>query len=387
MTGVDPVSSNDCRRTTRQRMRVAYFLPPSENFAGVERVVHQLSASLALMDAPGLEVHLIFSTAYSDNSLVNPPYISHTLGSQRLRSLGAQLRRCVYDNRIDLLICPQIEPSVVAFLATRGLGLYGFVTHLHGNPSIERTRSVRSRILHQVFRFVVAPRLSAIFAVSPSLAAYAEKKFSQQKIPVQFLPNPVRLITSSSEVSARGRRAGEFLFVCVARLCEQKGQDILLKAFKLAIESGLIKARVVLVGDGPDRIRLEELAEVLGVRELVDFVGYVADPTEYLVEADCFVLASRWEGFGVALIEALRVGLPIVASDCDFGPRDIVTDEHIGQLVDVGDAEGFARALISARNSTTSTDQVEARRMLASTFDSEKAAAVHLAALRSLWVE
>ncbi|MFF7854765.1 glycosyltransferase [Streptomyces sp. NPDC007904] len=105
------------------------------------------------------------------------------------------------------------------------------------------------------------------------------------------------------------------LAVCVGRLCRQKGQDVLLRAWS-AVVRRVPDARLVLVGDGPDRDRLRALAP-----ESVLFAGAVADASPWYQAADVVVLPSRWEGMALAPLEAMACGRPVVVTDVD-GARE-----------------------------------------------------------------
>ncbi|MEW2509080.1 glycosyltransferase [Streptomyces sp. NPDC046870] len=105
------------------------------------------------------------------------------------------------------------------------------------------------------------------------------------------------------------------LVVCVGRLCHQKGQDVLLRAWDEVL-GVLPRARLVLVGDGPDREALRRQAP-----SSVHFTGAVADPVPWYRAADLVVLPSRWEGMALAPLEALGCGTPVVLTDVD-GARE-----------------------------------------------------------------
>ncbi|WP_427922393.1 glycosyltransferase [Streptomyces sp. cg40] len=99
------------------------------------------------------------------------------------------------------------------------------------------------------------------------------------------------------------------LVVCVGRLCRQKGQDVLLRAWDVVLRR-VPRARLVLVGDGPDRDALRQLAP-----ESVLFAGAVADAVPWYQAADLVVLPSRWEGMALAPLEAMACGRPVVVTD------------------------------------------------------------------------
>lgn len=332
---------------TQSRLRVAYFVPPSSIMAGVERVVHEIATGLVEEDSDHLDVHVIFATRYDDELIARTSYTRHVLDTDRLRNLGPALRACVAENRFDVLVCPQVEPSVIAWIATRGLGVAAFVPHLHGNPRIEQKRgSRRTKLAFALFRYLVGRRVAAVLTVSPALREYVAESVAPC-VPVYFARNPVRALDATDPNPRVRVDTDPFHLLCVARLDHQKGIDVLLQAMASARDV-VPTLRLSIVGSGPDGDRLKDLSRTLGVDDIVEFVGHRTDPTEHYRAADCFVLASRWEGFGVVLIEALQFGLPLVAADCDFGPSDIVTDPRIGELVATEDptalAAGIARA-------------------------------------------
>jgi glycosyltransferase involved in cell wall biosynthesis len=212
--------------------------------------------------------------------------------------------------------------------------------------------------------------------VSPSLGQYTAE-FLTPGSPVLFLPNPVRDFDVPEPTVDHGHT---FRFVSVARLCHQKGQDVLLRAVAMA-RSRLPGFHVTLVGSGPEEAMLREMARDLAVEDVVTFTGYTSDPAQYLVDADCFVLASRWEGFGVALVEALRVGLPLLATDCDFGPADVITDPALGRLVTPEDPVALADGLMAETVRRDTAGDVGRRKAAARRYSPSVVISQHAAAL------
>ena len=135
----------------------------------------------------------------------------------------------------------------------------------------------------------------------------------------------------------------------VGRLARQKDFPALLRAF--AMLRSKRDCRLVILGEGKERDRLTNLAEELDIREDVDLPGYVSNPFAYMSRAAQFVLSSRWEGSPNVLIQALALGLPVVATDCRSGPREILSNGLYGPLVRVGDAEALYRAMLQMLDS------------------------------------
>ena len=134
------------------------------------------------------------------------------------------------------------------------------------------------------------------------------------------------------------------LVLGVGRLEHQKGFDVLVRAHARVMEEGR-RHRLLLLGDGRDRQRLEQLVSELGVSDSVHLPGFEADPLPIVAAADLFCLPSRWEGFGQSLAEALLLGTPVVAADCVSGPRELLRDGAYGDLVPVDDPDALAEAI------------------------------------------
>jgi glycosyltransferase involved in cell wall biosynthesis len=128
----------------------------------------------------------------------------------------------------------------------------------------------------------------------------------------RFCPAPVGAVRASL---LPGLDPAAPLVVCVGRLCRQKGQDVLLRAWD-TIVARTPAARLVLVGDGPDAARLRS-----GAPESVLFTGAVADAVPWYQAADLVVLPSRWEGMALAPLEAMACARPVVVTDVN-GARE-----------------------------------------------------------------
>ncbi|WP_158657471.1 glycosyltransferase [Blastococcus saxobsidens] len=359
---------------------MAYFVPPSAHFAGIERVVHEIATGLVEAHGDVLDVHVLFSTGYDEPLLADTRYTRHVLHVERLRGMVRSLRRHVAALGVDVLVVPQVEASVIAWTATRGLRLPAFVTHLHGNPRIEEADGTRrTRLAFAAFQHLVSRRIAGILAVSPSLRDHAAQAVTRAA-PVHFVRNPVRDLPEDVN---REAAQDVFHFLTVARLSRQKGQDILLRALALA-RTDLPAVRLTLVGSGPDESDLRRLARELAIDDLVDFAGYTTDPTVYYRSADCFVLPSRWEGFGVVLVEALAFGLPLLAADCEFGPADVISSPRIGDLVPVEDVTALAEGLRRAVRRARIPEDEALRREVASAYSRPAASEDHFDALRRI---
>jgi glycosyltransferase involved in cell wall biosynthesis len=134
------------------------------------------------------------------------------------------------------------------------------------------------------------------------------------------------------------------VFIAVGRLVEQKGFDLLLKAFG-KIADDCPDWSLVIRGEGDRRGEIERLRDALNLRDRVQLPGITEKPGQWVDEGEIFVLSSRYESFGNVLTEAMVAGLPIVAFDCPWGPGEILTPDVDSILVPPEDVDALADAM------------------------------------------
>ncbi len=133
------------------------------------------------------------------------------------------------------------------------------------------------------------------------------------------------------------------VLLAVGRLRPQKDFATLIKAFAQVRKKHA--ARLLILGEGPERPMLELLIKELKIEKDVSMPGFAHNPYAFMSRAALFILSSAWEGLGIVLVEALYCGTPVVSTDCESGPREILKDGEYGQLVSVGDVNAMARAI------------------------------------------
>ena len=139
--------------------------------------------------------------------------------------------------------------------------------------------------------------------------------------------------------------AGAPLIGFVGRLTGQKGVDVLLNAFAI-VHRALPTARLLLIGDGPQRDALAALAGGLQISAAVHFAGWREDARAQMAALNVLAIASRWEGFGLVTLEAMQAGVAVVASRVSALP-EIVLDGETGLLVPAANAAKLAAALLA----------------------------------------
>jgi glycosyltransferase involved in cell wall biosynthesis len=307
--------------------------------------------------------------------------INASSGVRRLSDLVRYLRR----ERPQVLLSAMTDLNLVALWARR---LAGVPTHLVICEHITLSQSVQADSNRRKWRYRFLPPLlartypwaQAIIAVS---AGMADDLSTLAKIPrerILTIYNPV--VTPDLEEKSRAScdhpwfAPGSPPVLAVGRLSAQKDFPTLLRAF--ARVRALRTARLVILGEGEERTKLEALAGELGIAADVALPGFVLNPFPYFARAAVFVLSSVYEGLPTVVIEALACGCPVVSTDCPSGPAEILEGGRYGALVRVGDVEAMAKAIHATLDGTHDAKRLKTR---AAEFSLERAAEEYLAVL------
>lgn len=294
-------------------------------------------------------------------------------GPRELLRAAAELERLIRRRDADIVHTHLFTSNVAGRLAARGRR--PVVTTLH-NPDYGREGPGRlglRRLLDGCSAHLWRP---TFLAVSEDV----RRDFASQLGigDIHLHPNFLDLVELRRRIESASRPAvraalgvGErdFLLLHVGRFHRQKGQDVLLEAVA-ALGAGFSDLRVVLVGDGPDRSAARDLACRLGVADRVRFAGPTAEPEQLYAAADAFVFPSRYEAFGMALLEAMAAGLPTAVSE--VGGITELTTPRTSLRVPPGDPVRLAEAIARLREDRPLRLRLsEAARERATRFDAE----------------
>ncbi len=167
----------------------------------------------------------------------------------------------------------------------------------------------------------------------------------------------------------------------VGRLTKEKDQSTLIKAFSIAKCKSNKKLKLIILGEGPERSKLEVLIDSLALNQDVSLPGFNNNPYAYMKKSSVFVLSSLWEGLPNVLIEAMALGVPVVSTNCETGPDEILRKGEIGELVPVGDENALAAAILKQLNTPDNRGVLKKR---ANDFTVEKAAFEYIKLFSSL---
>lgn len=134
------------------------------------------------------------------------------------------------------------------------------------------------------------------------------------------------------------------IIIAVGRLVKAKDYPNLFKAFKIVKDN--IEVHLVILGEGPEEKSLKKLSFDLGISSNISFLGFKKNPYKYMANSSVFVLSSSREGFGNVIVEAMACGVPVIATDCKSGPKEIIENNINGILVSQKDESALADAIL-----------------------------------------
>jgi len=225
------------------------------------------------------------------------------------------------------------------------------------------------------------PFADNIIAVSNGVAEDLIKVTGIKSKKIEVIYNPVdeqRLLEKSKETVDHPwfQLESTPVILGVGRLEEQKDFPTLIRAFSKVRKQ--YKSKLVILGSGSNRKRLETLVDDLNLGEDVDFLGFASNPYAYMARASVFVLSSLWEGLPNVLIEAMFLKTPVVATDCPSGPRELLDNGKYGKLVPMSDDESMGQAILESLTSSA----VLADRKWLEKFSLDSAVSSYLKALK-----
>ncbi len=200
-------------------------------------------------------------------------------------------------------------------------------------------------LLRWLLAHFLIPRSDRLRVVSKDIKDYFIRHFNYSKKKIFVLPVVIeeqKIKNHLPKIDIKQKYPGyDFYFLTIARLVKCKNIPFQLKVFSKLIKE-FPKIILIIVGDGPERDKLEKIIQKLSLQRNVFFEGWQEDVISYLKTSDCFLLSSNYEGYGRTIIEALASGIPIIATKVGIAKVLIKNGEN-GYLVEVGDIEEYYR--------------------------------------------
>jgi glycosyltransferase involved in cell wall biosynthesis len=330
---------------------------------GAERVMLNLARGFA---DRGLEVDLLLVKAEGPYMKQLPDRVRLvTLSSDRLIASVTDLAKYLKKERPKTLIAALEDTNIVALWAKKLAKVSTqVVVTVHNNLSHDAANatSLKRKIAPQLAKWFY-PWANSIVAVSEGVA----QNLCQLGLPkdkIISIYNPIVTPELSEKIQqpiAHDWFVGDRdpVILGVGRLEKQKDFPSLIRAFAKVRQQQ--KARLLILGEGSLKEELESLVASLGLSKDVCFCGFVANPYAYMAKASVVVLSSAWEGFGNILVEAMFAGTPVVSTNCESGPTEILDRGKYGKIVNVGDSEAMATAILETLSSPKESELLRSR--------------------------
>lgn len=306
---------------------------------GSEKVLTTIAAAL---DADRFDVHVAILGSIETISDARATYTTHVLGCSRARYAGWKLLRLIWSCRPQVIVSAggqtAMVVAVVARLVPQGTRV---ILRLGTLPS----KNIALRGWKRTLDAWGQRRVDVIVCQSRALAKDLSDQSRMRPDQLRIIANPVR----RRERELWGKRNTELRFIYVGRLSPEKRVDLILRAFAI-IRQKNATARLTLVGEGPSRNALERLAAREIANGSVLFAGFQNDPLRFMLEADAMVMASEYEGLPNAALEAISMGLPVLALACPGGIDEIAETTELVSIVHERTPEALADAMSNISN-------------------------------------
>jgi len=315
---------------------------------GAERVTVNLAKGFR---EHGLEADLVL-TRFGPRQYEIPSGVRLIdIGAPRIYAALPGIIRYLRREKPDIVLSAGAPVNVTVLLAWRLSGSRARVFVAEHTILSEATRNSRDWRVKLLPAFIrkTYPWADGIVAVSKGAADDLVRIASTPREKLHVIYNPV--VTEDTCIKAKQPlnhpwfcKGEQPVILAAGRLTPPKDFTTLIRAFALVRKER--PARLMILGEGKDRARLEALVRELGLEKDVALPGFVDNPYKYMRRAAVFVLSSKWEALPTVLIEAMACGCPVVSTDCPSGPAEILENGKWGRLVPVQSPEPLAKAIL-----------------------------------------
>ncbi|MFC1804622.1 glycosyltransferase [Candidatus Omnitrophota bacterium] len=283
-----------------------------------------------------------------------------------IRSHLRKIRKAALEQRPDIILSFGTILNCYLLFALRLAGKRGvkivISEHSEGFFTGYSRPYFKDRFLRRIYRLMMRfsyRKADCIIAVSQSIAENLKRLLKDsEKIKVIYNPvniNGIRKLLEEEDGVINGFEDLPRI-VTVSRLSREKGMERLIMSF-----AGMVRrldSRLIIVGDGRERLKLEALAETYNIGDKVRFMGWQDNPFKYLKRAGVFALPSIYEGFPNAVLEAMACGVPVVASRSAGGIEELIDQGVDGILVNAADPAAFSNALYELLSDQASRNRI-----------------------------
>jgi glycosyltransferase involved in cell wall biosynthesis len=348
------LSSSTAKDLHGQTVKALFFIPSLEG-GGAERVMVEI---LRYINRESIKPVLVLLYPYENSPYREyiPKGLRVIVVQRKSDSSFNKIRQCaaflkaVFREKPHIIVSMLTHSNIMAISAKLLFRKRVIIGEHNTLSEVTKTKEGRrmlwfptTALVKIFYRFA-----DKIIAVSEGVKTDLVEKFNILPGNVDVIHNPIDLKRISelcnNSIEHVFFREGVPVIVSVGRLVPQKGYDILLKAFSNVIKE--MDARLIILGEGPEKEVLLRLAQDLFIIEKVFFAGFQNNPYKFISKADVFVLSSRYEGLPMVLLEAMACDTPVVSTDCKSGPREIVQNNICGLLVHTDDMDALSTAIL-----------------------------------------
>ncbi len=288
-----------------------------------------------------------------------------------------KIKNIIKENSIDIIHCHDYQSNIFAYFCSLICRIKVIAT-VHGWGGFVKTKRNRKENMHEVIDRWVRKKFDKVVVVSDGLKnRMLDQGYCLDKLKLIYngIDEPKIKIFASNQIREKFKIDRNAKIVCsVGRLSAEKGMDFFLKVASLVIKN-IPETFFVISGDGPQRRDLYIYAQELGIKDKICFTGYVKNIYEILEQIDIFVQSSLWEGFGLALIEAMAMAKAVVTTDVGIAP-EIIKSGTNGVMVKSGEETQMAEAIEKLIRNDNQIRQMgeSARRLILERFTIDKMA-------------
>lgn len=263
------------------------------------------------------------------------------IGEKRIRKTLTPITRYLKKTKFDIFLIPMWPMTVIAIIAAFFSKTKSkIIISDHTNLTASRETELKVSLILLRFTIAIFYRFAdAIITVSRGVQNDISKLGLLDKKLITVIYNPPALMPEMEKqynnplIELGWKPKFKNKILAVGSLIKQKNFSNLIKAFSLMPKSIRDNSQLIILGEGIERKSLEKLITDSSLEEQISMPGFVIDPKPWFLSADLFVLSSDWEGFGIVLVEAMQSKLPIVSTNCDSGPSEILNNGEYGYLV------------------------------------------------------
>lgn len=335
-----------------------FFRISKLGFGGAERVF--ISIGKELKEKTDVNVTFVVDQLVSgetEKNVFDLGFQVFSLNSPRTLYSVFALKNLIDKEKPDLIVSAYTDTNFAAILSTK-ISLYRPKIIVTEHASLKEHWQSYKRLRKLLLKFYVkvgyrfADHILAVSkGIAEQIAAYGHSKNK-----ISCIYNPVRF---DSKVFIKDSLKNDLInLLAVGRITPQKDYKTLVTAFFEVCKTH--NCKLTIVGGVHDAVENDELLALIKKLNLVDrieFVGFTEDVKFYYQNADIFILSSAWEGFGNVIVEAMSFGIPVISTDCNHGPSEILDGGKYGRLVPIRSPQLMAKAILETVNELSVIDR------------------------------